>query len=171
ISSFVCLFYFLNKNVILDTLYSFSLDLSGGAITFENSSANQRLIEISLILRELSNYDWYTYVFGKGFGALYYNYTGAVPHYDYEVHHAHSSPFLIMLRNGVIGVVFIFTLPILFFPLLRKNDINVIVFSGLLSTYAALLVDQYIYWGALFAISLALCSSLFNVNRALMSNE
>ncbi|EII3002951.1 hypothetical protein LG784_002853 [Vibrio cholerae] len=171
ISSFVCLFYYLNKSVILDTLYSFSLDLSGGAITFENSSANQRLIEISLILRELSNYDWYTYVFGKGFGALYYNYMGAVPHYDYEVHHAHSSPFLIMLRNGVIGVVFIFTLPILFFPLLRKNDINVIVFSGLLSTYAALLVDQYIYWGALFAISLALCSSLFNVNRALMSNE
>ncbi|MFM5341006.1 O-antigen ligase family protein [Aeromonas veronii] len=158
-------FYLVNGDAIVNVISSFSFDLSDSSLNFHNSSANQRLIEISLILRELSSYDWYTYLIGKGFGAEYHNYMNAVPHYDEVMHHAHSSPFLIMLRNGILGVAFIFTIPIFFISRLTNKNISAIVISGLISTYIALLVDQYIYWGALFAISLALCSSVFKMTK------
>lgn len=165
LASFCAVIFFSYTDLIEKLIASFAFTWSPSSFSFDNQSANQRLVEISLILRDLSFHEWYTYLFGKGFGALYYNYMDTIAHYNDYVHHAHSSPFIIVLRNGILGCLFIFTIPLLYLSLIFKKGIHLVVLSGLLSTYLALLVDLYIYWGALFAFSLALCSSVIKNNR------
>lgn len=161
---FAYVIFIFKSDLLTQVIMSFALTESsqGG---FEDGSANQRIVEISLIINEMSKFDYLTQIFGKGLGAEYENLGGTIPHYDEYMHHAHSSPFLIWLRNGLFGVVIFFILPLIYAPLFRKNNFNYIALSGLISTYLALLVDQYIYWGALYSFSLALASCTLSDNR------
>lgn len=147
-------------DMVEQVVLSFAISESQQGSEFEDASANQRITEMNLIIREMTNHNDFVFLMGKGFGAEYENYAGAIPHYEATMHHAHSSPTLIWLRNGVIGVFIVFSMPLVFFGLLKKSELGRVAYCGLLCTFTALLVDQYIYWGALFSLSLAMCSSL-----------
>ena len=127
-------------------------------MTFSDSSVNQRLVEVDLIAREIKKGSLLNYFLGFGFGAVYENKDYLIPNKGNYIHHSHIALVSVFFRNGLLGIISVFIIPFLFFVRFRFDSNYKIALVGFISTYVALISDQYIYWGALFAISLALCS-------------
>jgi O-antigen ligase len=132
-----------------------TVDVSTGQV-FTDPSAASRFLEGLLVVRELETHRR-AILLGKGFGGTYENFDNLIPHYPQRQHHAHNSVLTILLRNGLVGVIAIFSIPlVLVFDMLRKDRERFVAAHGLLMTYVALMTDQYLYWGLLYGLSFAL---------------
>ena len=127
-------------------------------MSFSDASINQRFVEIDLIAKEMKEGTLLNYFLGFGFGAVYENKDYLIFNKGDHIHHSHIALGSIFFRNGLLGIISVFIIPFLFFVRFRFDSNYKIALVGFISTYVALISDQYIYWGALFAISLALCS-------------
>lgn len=130
-----------------------------GLLSFQDGSANQRFVEAKLVFDTIKNSDYsaFSWLFGLGFGAEFVNSSNSLPHKGEFIHHVHVTPVLLILRNGFLGLL-LFLIPLLLScKLIFSNRRGKIAFIILFCTYIAMLFDQYVYWGAAYAISLALC--------------
>lgn len=121
-------------------------------------SANQRILEATLILEEFQKQNYWIKFFGKGFGAHYKNIGGLVTHYPEWVHNSHITIFSILIRNGFFGVLLFLTpiLMALWKYATSSKTIQIVQSVILISFYLALMSDQYVYWGFLYALSLSM---------------
>jgi hypothetical protein len=143
--------FFVFHSLFLNLFMRMKFDISVGGISFQDNSANQRFIEAKLIMEEVGRLPMFQVLVGKGFGAEYAN-TG-----DVSVHLAHSTPFVLLLRNGVIGVFLFFVICFSALSRLFRSNQHAVASCGVLAMLMAMMFDQYVYWGFLFAASLALC--------------
>lgn len=133
---------------------------------FTDGSLNQRVIEMNLMLQELSQ-SAAMLVLGKGFGATYENKDGVLIYYGARVHNAHSTPFLVYFRNGLYGVVLYFIpLALVMFTIFSRNVILFRASLALLVIYVALFFNQYFYWGYQFGLAMALWMYCYERRKA-----
>ena len=125
-----------------------------------DASIAQRVIEADLILAHMNQHPS-TFIFGGGFGALYENSLIDNDHYSSLQHHAHSTPLVLLLRNGPLGFVLYCALFVIAIKnLLHKTRLISIASLALFCQWISALFDQYAYWAFHFAFAMALLSSL-----------
>ena len=143
----VLTFLFIVFNFGSNLLNEFSVEINDAGDGFVGGSANQRILESLLIFDEMAQSSYLTQILGKGFGSHYFN-PGIIEHYPDYVHQGHSTPFILWLRNGVLGVsLFAFIAIYSFRSLFSKNPERLIFAAPLFYCCLASLVDLYIYWG------------------------
>lgn len=112
-----------------------------------------RGIEAYLVLAEMKQAGFGEALFGKGFGATFSNIEGLLPKKASFVHHAHITPIILFLRNGIIGVLLWVVAGVWSFKaLFTKNRPQFIFAAGCTMNMIASLTDQYMYWGVLNGI-------------------
>lgn len=121
-------------------------------------SIDQRFVENDQMLSQLS-LQYAGHITGCGFGAEYGNHLIDNAHYSKMQHHAHASPFVVLFRNGALGLFLIYgPLLVAFRMLFSKNTQTAIIGYVFVCLAVAGLTDLYIYWssqsGMVFALLL-----------------
>lgn len=163
-------FFSFFSEIFLDRMDSLTLSEDFGSSSetvFADNSANQRFLEATIVLMEMEQQSYITWLFGKGFGAEYKNFNGLVEHYLERQHHAHITVVAVLLRNGLLGVI-IYIIPLILslITLLTKNKSLFISTIGLLFSYFAMMTDQYLYWGLHYSLAMSIWIYSWRVNRA-----
>lgn len=155
------------SDILLNRLDSITISSSNVGIstdTFKDASANQRFLEFSLIYNEIMTTPEQL-VFGKGFGGEYQN-KGNLDKYGDYVHNAHTTIGVILLRNGIYGVlIYLFIALYWIRPLFSKNTTLHIVAVGFLMVNINLLFNQFLYWGLFWALSLGILHYAYEKNK------
>lgn len=128
-------------------------------------SIEQRAIETNQIFEQMNKAPS-SYLTGIGFGALYENHLISHEHYASLQHHAHVTPAILLLRNGIGGLaLFISALAISIIWSLSRDDARALFAFAILCQLASSLFDQYAYWAFNFAFALAAWSAVCRTQK------